>query len=255
MNERDSQSRPSIDGRVVVITGASRGLGKALAMRFADHGASLGLIARNKAKLSEVAGSLATPAVAMACDVTDKRQVDRAFQAIKNKLGSIDVVVANAGGQVAARRADELPIEKWREMIDLNLTGAYIAAQSAYSYLCKSDFRRLVFVSSSAAKSPASNMCAYAAAKAGMEGLVRALAVDWAPDGICVNALSAGLIENSGANSMPNIVTDQVVKRTLLKRAGKVREMTDAALFLAGAWSSYTTGHVLTVDGGFGLGW
>lgn len=255
MSEQQSSPGSPLAGRVIVITGASRGLGKALAMRFSEHGASLGLIARNEIQLADLASSLATDVVTVGCDVTDKNEVEKAFQRIGEKMGTVDVVVANAGGQSVARSAHQLPIEKWREMIELNLTGAYITAQSGYHYLCNSNGGRLLFVSSSAARIPASKMCAYAAAKAGVEGLTRALSVDWSADGICVNALSVGLIENSGSSSMPRKLREQVVKKTLLNRPGNLREFTDVATFLAGIQSSYITGQVLSVDGGFGLGW
>lgn len=243
-----------LDGRVVVITGASRGLGRASAEYLASHGASLGLLARNEEALAEVAELLPTEALAIGCDVTEAAQVTTAFRKVADRFGGIDAVVANAGGQSAARRAEDLPIEEWHKMVATNLTGAYFTARAAYDYLSQSRAARMIFISSAVAMGPLDRMCAYVAAKAGVEGLVRALSVEWAQNGICVNAIAPGLIDNSGAEDLPKNVRDRIINKTVLRRPGGVSDVVNTILFLAGDSSEYITGQVLSVDGGYGLG-
>ena len=244
----------SLDGRVVVITGASRGLGKALAQHLANHGARLGLLARDKVALSDLAGRLPTDAISIGCDVTDADQVTAAHHRVAERFGKIDAVVANAGGQLAARRVGDLPIGKWYETLDLNLTGAYFTARAGYEYLQQSRVGRMVFVSSIAAKVPLSRMSAYAAAKAGVEGLVRALCVEWAEDGICVNAVSSGLIDTVSSSEIPEKIREKILSRTTLHHPGNVSDVVGAILFLIGDASPYISGQILSVDGGYGLG-
>lgn len=244
----------SFDGRIVIITGASRGIGRALAEHIAERGGLLGLLARDEASLAEVASEIPTEAVAIGCDVTNADQVAAAFRKVAERFGGIDVVVANAGGQLAAQRAETLPVEQWRDMIDLNLTGAYITSRFAYDYLRRSQSGRMIFISSGAAKEPLTRMCAYAAAKAGVEGLARALCIEWAEQGICVNAISPGLIENPASSEIPDKIRARIIKKTPFQRPGDVRDIAEALLFLAGKESAYVTGQVLSVDGGYRLG-
>lgn len=253
MSEEDTNVDFCFRDRVVVITGASRGLGRSFAQRFAESGASLGLLSRDENALAELSAELPTKAIGIKCDVTDLKQVSAAFQIVAEKLGAVDIAIANAGGISTARRAEELPPSKWHEIIDLNLTGVYFTARSAYPYLSQSRAGRLLFVSSAAARFPISHMCAYAAAKSGIEGLVRALSVEWSGTGICVNAVSPGLIDTSGSMEIPDKLKRSTIARTTVRRAGTAAELRDVMLFLASENASYITGQVISVDGGLGL--
>lgn len=244
----------SPEGRVVVITGASRGLGRAFAQSFAEQGASLGLLARDEGALDEVAAEVPTEAIGVACDITNEQQVATAFRNVAERFGGIDVVVANAGGQLAAQHAEHLPVEQWRRTVELNLTGAYLTARSAHRYLSESHAARMIFVSSGAAKVPLPRMCAYAAAKAGVEGLLRALCVEWARDGICVNAVAPGLIDTSGSREVPEKIKEAILHKTTLGHPGHMPDVMDAVMYLARRESGYITGQTLSVDGGYGLG-
>ncbi|HEY7596988.1 MAG TPA: SDR family NAD(P)-dependent oxidoreductase [Actinophytocola sp.] len=242
-------------GRTVVITGASRGFGRALAECFAKQGAQLGLLARDGTALADLAAALPTHTVAVSCDVTDADAVSDAFERIAARFEGIDAVVANAGVTLGNKRAQNLPVDVWRKVIDVNLTGAYLTARAAHPYLARSRSARLVLVSSCMARTPRHGVSAYAVSKAGVEGLAKALAVDWAADSITVNAVAPGFL-NVGMGAVVDQnerYREQVLVRTPASRLGDVHEVVDTVLFLAGEAASYITGHTLAVDGGYGL--
>jgi NAD(P)-dependent dehydrogenase (short-subunit alcohol dehydrogenase family) len=249
----------SVAGRVVVITGASRGVGRALAEAFAHEGAHLGLLARDAVALASLTGDLASDGcdvLCAPCDVSNPSTLTAAFRHVVDHFGQVDSVIVNAGVSPAAHRAHNLPIEAWNEVLRVNLTGGFVTARAAYPHLARSQRGRLVFTSSVMARSPRRGLSAYAASKAGLEGLTRALAADWAADGICVNAVAPGFFETglgSAFHTSPRL-RDQVEGRTPLGRFGMPRELASAFLFLAGDASGYVTGHVMSVDGGYGLG-
>lgn len=242
--------------RVVVITGASRGIGRLLAESFAAAGASLGLLARDGVAVKELAGTLPTDCVPVTCDVSDHSAVVDAFAQIAEDLGGVDSVVANAGIALASDRAHNLPVETWRSVIDVNLTGTFLTARAAYPYLAASGTGRLVLTSSVMARAPRRGVSAYAASKAGIEGLTRALAADWAPDGIGVNAIAPGFFDAGLGTAFKGVdrLQKQVLSRTPIGRFGRPEEFAEAVRFLAGERCSYLTGHILEVDGGYGLG-
>lgn len=243
-------------GRAVVITGASRGIGELLAESFSAAGASLGLLARDEVALKELAGRLPGPSVPVACDVADEDSVTEAFAQIANRLGRIDSVVANAGIAPSSGRAHKLDAGTWRSVVDVNLTGTFLTAQAAYPHLVASGGGRLVLTSSVMASLPRRGIAAYAASKAGIEGLARALAADWATDGINVNAVAPGFFDVGLGNAFHESerLRQQVSARTPVGRFGGIAELAGVVRFLAGAASSYVTGQVLAVDGGYGLG-
>jgi NAD(P)-dependent dehydrogenase (short-subunit alcohol dehydrogenase family) len=244
-----------IAGRTVVITGASRGIGRALAELFAEQGASLGLFARDGAALEELASALPTKAVPVACDVSDADAVAHGFRSVTQRLGGVDSVIINAGMAPATHRAHNLPVAMWCETLAVNLTGAFLTARAAYHHLAESRRGRLVLTSSVMAKAPRAGLSAYSATKAGIEGLTRSLAVDWARDNICVNAVAPGFFKAGlgTAFAESDRLRDQVLSRTLLGRFGEAAELAGAVLFLAGDASGYLTGHILAVDGGYGI--
>lgn len=239
--------------RVIVVTGASRGLGYAFAQKFAAHGASLGLLARDRSSLAELAQRLPTEALPIECDVRDANQVNEAFDAVFERFGSIDAVVANAGALIATDLAADLSIKIWNDVLSVNLTGAFITAQSAYKYLRSSSSGRLVFISSAAVKEPTKGMPAYVAAKAGVEGLVRALCVEWARDGIRVNAVAPGLMDNDAVRELSDQAKASVMSKTVLRYQGNVSDLANMVLLLVGDSCEFVTGQIIAVDGGYGL--
>ena len=245
-----------IAGRAVVITGASRGLGAAAAELFAKQGADIGLIARDTEALDALAERLPTRVAAAGCDVADEQALAGAFDRIAGELGRVDSVVVNAGISPAAHRAHRLSTTDWKAVLEVNLTGGFLTARAAYPHLAASGRGRLVLTSSVMARSPRRGLAAYAASKAGLEGLTRALAVDWAGDGIRVNSVAPGFFDTGlgAVFAESDRLRAQVVGKTALGRFGDAAELVNTLLFLAGDGAEYLTGHVLAVDGGYGLG-
>ena len=246
-----------VSDRVVVITGASRGIGRTLATVFARRGARLALMARNVDALAELRAALASDdALTVPSDVTDERSLTDGFGRVIDRFGQIDSVVVNAGVSPVARRAHHLSIEDWRYVLDVNLTGGFLTARAAYPHLAASGRGRLVFTTSAMAEAPRRGLSAYAASKAGLEGLVRALAADWAGDSILVNAVAPGFFDVGlgAAFQSSDKLRVQVQSRTPLARLGASDELADAFTLLAGDGSSYMTGQVLALNGGYGLG-
>lgn len=244
-----------VNGRVVAITGASRGIGRALASEFAGRGAKVAMFARDESLLKEAAADLAGEILAIGCDVTDADALADGFQQVSNRWGHVDSVIANAGVSLETRRVQNVSEQAWRATVEVNLTGAFLTARAAYPHFAGSAGARLVFVSSVMARVPRHGIGAYAASKAGLEGLTRAVSADWAADGICVNAVAPGFISAGMGTILDESprLREGAVSRTLVGRLGTVSELAHAVLFLAGDGSGFITGHVLSVDGGYGL--
>lgn len=244
-----------VHGRIVVVTGASRGIGQILASEFSCRGAKVAMFARNERLLKEVAAQFSGEVIVVACDVTDSDELINAFQCVSDRWGGVDSVVANAGVSLETRRIQNVTVQGWRATVDVNLTGAFLTARAAYPHLVSSSGGRLLFVSSVMARIPRHGVGAYAASKAGIEGLARAVSADWAADGICVNAVAPGFISAGMGATLDDAprLRESVVLRTSFGRLGSATELAHAVLFLSGDGSSFITGQVLPVDGGYGL--
>jgi NAD(P)-dependent dehydrogenase (short-subunit alcohol dehydrogenase family) len=242
--------------RVVVITGASRGIGAALAQSFAREGADLGLLARGRAGLGKLAAQLPVEALPVSCDVADEQEIADAFASVAERFGGIDAVVANAGIAPPSRRAHKLDLKLWNQVLEVNLTGTFLTARASYEHLAASGRGRFVTVSSVMASLPRRGIAAYVASKSGVEGLTRALAVDWAADGIAVNAVVPGFFSAGLGEEFVNSerLRRQVLERTPLDRFGHVAELADTIRFLTGDSGGFMTGQTLVVDGGYGMG-
>jgi NAD(P)-dependent dehydrogenase (short-subunit alcohol dehydrogenase family) len=244
------------EDRVVVVTGASRGVGAELARDFAEHGAKLGLVARDPDALARLAAELPGMPLPLACDVRDEAALDAAFRKVAEHFGGIHSVVANAGVALDSGRAHKVQLDTWLDTLESNLTGPFLTARAAYAHLAASGRGRLVLTSSVMAKQPRPGLSPYAASKAGVEGLTRALAADWARDGICVNAVAPGFFAMGmgAAFQSQDRLKSQVVARTTLGRFGEPDDIAGVVRFLASDAAGYVNGQVLSVDGGYGLG-
>jgi NAD(P)-dependent dehydrogenase (short-subunit alcohol dehydrogenase family) len=245
-----------LEGRVAMITGASRGIGKAIALGYAREGADLLLLSRSAADLEAVAGearALGRRAAVAAADVRDPAAVAAAVAAGVEALGTIDVLVAAAGIPMAVP-SEELPIERWDEAIGINLTGSFICCQAAGRVMLQQGRGSIITIGSITSYVGFPMRTAYAASKAGLLGLTRCLAVEWAGRGVRVNCLAPGWIRTELQDSLVaqgKLRREPIIARTPAGRVGEVSDMVGPAVFLASDESAFVTGTALTADGGW----
>jgi NAD(P)-dependent dehydrogenase (short-subunit alcohol dehydrogenase family) len=234
------------DVRVVVVTGASRGIGRATTSWFAERGDRVVALSSSG---TEVPGAVAS----LACDVADSTAVDAAFSEVEAELGSVDVLVANAGitsDQLALRMTDDA----WRRVLDVNLSGAFFCARRALRKMVRSHAGRIVFVSSVGAFVGLPGQANYAASKAGLVGLARALAREVASRGITVNVVAPGLVDTEMLGALADDRKAQLAALVPLGRVAAPAEVAALVGFVASGDAAYMTGAVLPLDGGLATG-
>jgi 3-oxoacyl-[acyl-carrier protein] reductase len=248
------------DTRVCVVTGGSSGIGLATVEAFVRRGDQVAIIGRNPSSLEEVAGRYGELVFPVVADIADQEQVEVAVSQIVDKYGRIDVLVNNAGtGAIPGiTTATPLPdaIDAWNKEIGIHLTGAFLMTMCVAPHLVRPG-GRIINVSSIAAftggRRPGS--MGYAASKAGLIGLTFALARELSPQGITVNAIAPGFIEQTGfTGDWPKSVTDAIVSNIPAGRGGTVTDVASAILFLSSPDASYITGQVIHVNGGWIFG-
>src|SRR6478752_1296108 len=242
----DSYARAGdVAGKRVVITGASRGLGRLLATAFSRGGARVALVARTEADLKAVADELAGPSLVLPGEVTDEEFNEAVADAIVAEWGGLDVWICNAGISpiVAGPRRTDPAV--WREILEVNLTGAFLGARAAARAM--RDGGRLIFTGSVLGERPRGGLAAYSASKAGLVGLAKALALDLAPDGITVNVVAPGWFDSPLVEPWKHDAElgAGVLAHTALKRWGAPEDLVGAYEFLASDASSFVTGTVL----------
>lgn len=246
----------SLKGRVALVTGASQGIGRATALALAQAGARVAAAARNTGNLDAVVAEIAAAggeAIAVAMDVADAEQVKAGFRHTIEKFGKLDILVNNA----AITRdglAVRMKVEDWDAVLRTNLTGAHLCAQQAMSVMMRARYGRIINVSSVVAETGNPGQVNYVAAKAGLMGLTRALAVEIASRNITVNAVAPGFIVSPMTDKLPQEVKDGLIARVPLGRMGTDAEVAAAIVFLASEEAGYITGSVLDVNGGLRMG-
>jgi 3-oxoacyl-[acyl-carrier protein] reductase len=246
----------SLIGRVALVTGASQGIGRATALALAQAGARVAAAARNAGKLAEAIAEIAAAggeAIAVPMDVADAEQVKAGFRQTIEKFGKLDILVNNA----AITRdglAVRMKAEDWDAVLRTNLTGAHFCAQQAMSVMMRARYGRIINVTSVVAETGNPGQVNYVAAKAGLIGLTRALAVEIASRNITVNAVAPGFIVSPMTAPLPQEVKDGLVARVPLGRMGTDAEVAAAIVFLASEEAGYITGAVLDVNGGLRMG-
>jgi NAD(P)-dependent dehydrogenase (short-subunit alcohol dehydrogenase family) len=242
------------DGQVAIVTGAGQGIGRAIAERFGSEGASVAVADLNGATAAEVARSIENAggrAIAVTVDVTNPADAARLAAEAQDQLGRIDVLVNNAGILRSTRAAD-VTAEEWHLVVDANLTGAFLCARAAYPGLRASGNGRIVNVASMAGRATSTlGGVHYTTAKAGVLGLTRHLAREWAADGITVNAISPGIVDTP----MVRGSTDpqrmgQVLASIPLGRLAEPSEIAALICFLASDEAAYITGANVDIHGG-----
>lgn len=240
-----------VRGKRVVLTGASRGLGRWLAHAFSEAGALVTLVARTEADLKEVARRLPGPSLVCTGDVTDETFNEEVADTTVSHWGGLDVWICNAGISPVVAGPRETDLATWRRVLDVNLTGAFLGARAAARVMDKGG--RLIFTGSVLGERPARGLVAYSTSKAGLIGLTRGLALDLAPRGITVNLVAPGWFDSplvAGWKRNPKLA-QAVLDHTAHKRWGRATDLVGAYTFLASDAAAFVTGIVLSVDGGY----
>jgi 3-oxoacyl-[acyl-carrier protein] reductase len=231
--------------RVVVVTGASRGIGAATAQAFVEHGDTVIGMSRSGTAPSGVAK-------AMAVDVSSASAMKIAIDTIVEEFGSVEVLVANAG-ITRDGLALRMPPEQWREVLATNLDGSFYSAQSVMASMVKNRRGSIVFIGSVSPYIGIPGQANYAAAKAGLVGLARSLATELARRNITVNVIAPGFIDTEMTSGLGDGL-ESIIPRIPAGRIGTPDEVAKAVLFLASEQARYITGAVIPVDGGLGMG-
>jgi gluconate 5-dehydrogenase len=244
-----------LSGRVAIVTGGSRGLGKEMAEGLAEAGASLMLCARREQWLTPTVNEMCERGCrveGITCDVSDPEQVQAVIDATMAAYGRLDILVNNAGVSWG-ERPERMPVDKWQKVIDINLTGAFLFAKAAGREMLKREYGRIINISSVSglqASADGPHYVGYAASKAGLFGLTRELAATWGRQGIRVNAIAPGFFHSRLADAAIEFAEPVIKTRNPIPRVGAAGELKGVVVFLASDASNYITGQVIVVDGG-----
>ena len=240
----------SLQNRVVVVTGGSKGIGRGIAQVFADAGAKVAILARHADQAQAAAAEIGHGAIGLAGDVTSSASLKAGFAEVANRLGNIDVLCANAGIFPTARLED-MTEALWDDVTNTNLKGTFLSVQAALPYLKASDQGRIVITSSiTGPVTGIPGLTHYAASKAGQLGFMRTACIELAKYGITVNAVMPGNILTEGLIGMGEAYQQSMANSIPLKKLGTVEDIGHAALYFASKEAGYVTGQSIIVDGG-----
>lgn len=251
-----------LEGQVILITGAARGLGLAMAQAFLEQGAKVIGTDVDGAELARIARAhdgMDTHRM----DVTSEAQTRAVVRKVEKKHGRIDVLINNAGTNTLQHRVnvDQFPVDEWDRLIEVNLKGAFLVSQAVLQGMVRRKAGRIIQIGSVLGQVPARLQCAFNAAKAGLSQLTRAMAMELAPSGIRVNCVAPGSIMTDGTKklffgnkALQAKRSARLISHIPMGRAGQPEEVSQAVLFFASPASEYVTGQVLCVDGGWTAG-
>jgi NAD(P)-dependent dehydrogenase (short-subunit alcohol dehydrogenase family) len=243
-----------LDGRVALVTGASRGLGRAMAVALAEAGAELALLARSRGDLDETAAGVKAAgrsAIVLPADVTRPAEVEEAVQATLGAFGRLDVLVNNSGIAIV-KPLVETTHEEWRAILDTNLTAAFSLCRAAGRAMIARQSGKVVNVASVLGAHGLAGYTAYSASKGGLIALTRTLAVEWARHNIQVNAIAPGwFLTPMNAHAFADEkVRDRLLREVPARRVGRAEELGPLVVYLASPASDFMTGEVVFIDGG-----
>jgi len=244
-----------LSGKTAIVTGGSRGIGKEMAEGLAEAGANLMLCARRTEWLEETVNefqSLGLNIFGKTCDVSNADEVQALVDETSEKFGAIDILINNAGVSWGAM-PEEMTLDQWQKVIDVNLTGCFLMAQAAGREMLKQQKGSIINIASIAGLTSSANgpfYAGYVASKAGLIGLTRELAASWGRKGIRVNAIAPGFFHSRLADRVIDIYETSIQENNVIPRVGKEGELKGVAVFLASDASSYITGQTIVVDGG-----
>lgn len=252
MPEATGRITVDLQGQVALVTGASRGLGQAIAIALAHAGAKVACVARNREKLEQTVAAIQESGGTAAwfeCDVADSASVNKAVDAVVEKWERLDILVNNAGitrDTLIPRMQDQ----QWDEVINTNLRGAFLFTRAATIVMMQKRYGRIINVASVSGLMGNPGQSNYSASKAGLIGMTRTVARELASRKVTVNAIAPGFIESDMTAALGDALLSEVKVRVPAKRLGKAEEVADSVLFLVAPGSAYITGQVLTIDGG-----
>jgi NAD(P)-dependent dehydrogenase (short-subunit alcohol dehydrogenase family) len=248
----------NLDGKVALVTGARRGIGRGIALALAEAGAKVVVTDIDEKECEAVVKEiekLGSEGLAKKLDVTNKKEVEEAIKAAVDKFGKLDILVNNAG-ICPFKPFLELTEEDWDKVLDINLKGYFLCAQAAAKEMAKQKWGRIINIASVAMGQTGigfPNLVHYVASKGGVAGMTEAMALELAPYGINVNAISPGVIETKMAEP---VISDPAAREGILKRVpkgrvGQPKDIASAVVYLASEEADYVTGAILVVDGGW----
>lgn len=244
-----------LTGRTAIVTGGSRGIGKEMAGALGEAGANLMLCARRSEWLDETVKEFQGMGFNVAgrtCDVAKPDEVQAVIDDTVERFGTVDILVNNAGTSWGAMPED-MPLEQWQKVIDVNLTGCFLFAQAAGREMLKRSQGSIINIASIAGLTSSANgpfYAGYVASKAGLIGLTRELAASWGRRGIRVNAIAPGFFHSRLADAVIDIYERSIQENNVIPRVGDEGELKGITVFLASDASSYITGQTIAVDGG-----
>jgi len=241
-----------LTGRIAVVTGGGRGIGRAIAELFGREGADVAIVDLDMKAADQVAAGLrklGRRALAHGADVSNERAVGDAFKRVASDLGAVDILVNNAGIDTTSLVVD-MPTSMWDEMIRVNLRSIFLCTRAVLPDMIAKKYGRIINIASQLAHKGAPEMAHYCATKAGVIGFTRSLAYEVADHGITVNAIAPGPIDTDLLRKLPKAWLDRKLAEVPLHRAGKVEEIAPTALLLASDEGAYYLGSTLNPNGG-----